>query len=124
MKPPLFRKVGCLRIPVPDLDAGLAFYRDVIGFEVWAQLPSAAFVSAGGYHHHLGFNTWRGEGVPPAPADAVGLHSWTIELPGGDDVAKLRERIAGAGIAVDAVQGGFLTRDPWNIPVQVREQKT
>jgi catechol 2,3-dioxygenase len=113
-----------VHLHVGSIDEGLAFYRDLIGFEVWAQLPSAAFVSAGGYHHHLGFNTWRGEGVPPAPADAVGLHRWTIELPGGDEVAEVRDRIAGAGIAVEAVEGGFLTRDPWDIPLQVRERTT
>jgi catechol 2,3-dioxygenase len=117
-------RLGHVHLHVGSIDEGLAFYRDLIGFEVWAQLPSAAFVSAGGYHHHLGFNTWRGEGVPPAPADAVGLHRWTIELPGGDEVAEVRDRIAGAGIAVEAVEGGFLTRDPWDIPLQVRERTT
>jgi catechol 2,3-dioxygenase len=117
-------RVGHLHLHVGSIDQGLAFYRDLIGFEVWAQLPTAAFVSAGGYHHHLGFNTWRGEGLPPAPADAVGLHSWTIELPGGGDVAQVRSRLAGAGIATDEIDGGFLTRDPWSIPVQVRGQTT
>ena len=56
-----------------DVEEAQRFYRDVIGFEVQTQFPSAAFVSVGGYHHHLAFNTWRGEGVPPAPGDAVGL---------------------------------------------------
>ena len=62
--------------------AACAFYRDVIGFDVMTHFPSAAFVSAGGYHHHLAFNTWRGEGVPPAPPDAVGLRHWTVAARG------------------------------------------
>src|SRR3954467_3963711 len=61
-------RMGHVHLHVSDIAEGLAFYRDVVGFEVWALLPSAAFVAAGGYHHHLGFNTWRGEGIAPAPA--------------------------------------------------------
>ena len=51
------------------------------------RFPSAAFIAAGGYHHHLGLNTWRGEGVPPMPAGAVGLRHWTIVLDSPADVA-------------------------------------
>jgi catechol 2,3-dioxygenase len=60
-------RVGHVHLHVGDVGRGLAFYRDLLGFEVWALLPSAAFVRAGDYHHHLGFNVWRGEGVPPRP---------------------------------------------------------
>src|SRR5690349_11885313 len=59
-------RMGHVHLHVGSIEDGLAFYSDVIGFDVWAQIPSAAFVSAGGYHHHLGFNTWRGDGVPRA----------------------------------------------------------
>ena len=52
-----------------------------IGFEAMTLLDSAAFVAAGGYHHHLGFNIWRGRGAPPVPAGVVGLRHWTIVLP-------------------------------------------
>jgi catechol 2,3-dioxygenase len=62
---------------VGDIEEAFRFYRAVVGFEVMTQFPSAAFVAAGGYHHHLGLNTWRGEGVPPAPEGVVGLHLWT-----------------------------------------------
>ncbi len=58
-------RMGHLHLHVGDVDRGLAFYRDVLGFELQANLGSAAFVSAGGYHHHLGFNVWRGPGVGP-----------------------------------------------------------
>jgi catechol 2,3-dioxygenase len=105
--------VGHVHLHVGDVDEGLAFYRDVIGFEVMTHFPTAAFVSAGGYHHHLAFNTWRGEGVPPAPPGAVGLRYWTVVLE-EDALAALRERAAAAGIEGEAKDGGLLLRDPWS----------
>ena len=106
--------VGHLHLHVGDVAAGLGFYRDVIGFEVKTQFPSAAFVSVGGYHHHLAFNTWRGEGVPPAPAGSVGLRRWTVLLD-EPDLDAVTRRLADAGIdASEDGAGEVLTRDPWN----------
>jgi catechol 2,3-dioxygenase len=100
--------VGHLHLHVGDVDEALRFYRDVVGFEVQTVMPTAAFVSAGGYHHHLAFNVWRGAGVPPAPDDAVGLRHWTIVL---DDPGAVAERVG----AVEERPDGYLVRDPWNI---------
>jgi catechol 2,3-dioxygenase len=78
-----------------------------------ATLPSAAFVSAGGYHHHLGFNTWRGEGVPPAPPHALGLRHWTVLLDDPADLAAVRTRVEAAGIVPEAgADDGLTVRDP------------
>jgi len=107
--------VGHLHLHVGDIDHGLAFYRDTVGFELMARLPTAAFVSAGGYHHHLGFNVWRGQGVPPAPEGVAGLRHWTIELPSEDDVAALAERARAGGFEVHDREVGILLRDPWRI---------
>jgi catechol 2,3-dioxygenase len=109
-----------VHLHVGSVEQGLAFYSDVIGFDVWAQIPTAAFVSAGGYHHHLGFNTWRGDGVPPAPEHSVGLQHWTVELPNGADVDAVRERVQAAGIAVERAGDGFTVRDPWGIALRVQ----
>ncbi len=98
-------RVGHLHLHVGDIERGLAFYRDVLGFEPQARMPSAAFVSAGGYHHHLGFNTWRGVGVPGAPDHRTGLRHWTVELPSAADVAAVRERAEAAGAPGRAVRG-------------------
>jgi catechol 2,3-dioxygenase len=106
--------VGHLHLHVGDLERALAFYRDVIGFEVMTLLPSAAFISAGGYHHHLGLNTWRGEGAAPAPDDAVGLRRWTLVVDDAPQVAAVRERVEAAGIDTEDADGGFVVRDPWN----------
>ena len=90
----------------------------MIGFEVMTLLDSAAFVAAGGYHHHLGFNIWRGHGVPPAPAGTVGLRHWTIVLPAAD-AAALRERVIAAGAPYEDTPEGLLVRDPWDIALLV-----
>jgi catechol 2,3-dioxygenase len=112
-------RVGHLHLHVGDIAAGLAFYRDVLGFEVWARMPTAAFVSAGGYHHHLGINTWRGEGAAPAPAQTVGLRHWTIVLQAPGEVEAVRARVRAAGIDSDDVPGGFAVTDPFGMAVDV-----
>jgi catechol 2,3-dioxygenase len=111
--------VGHLHLHVGDVDRALAFWRDGVGFEVMTRFPSAAFVAAGGYHHHLGLNTWRGEGVPPQPDGVVGLRHWRIALPGEAGVAEVRERVEAAGAELEERPGGFLARDPWRNAVEV-----
>jgi catechol 2,3-dioxygenase len=112
-------RVGHVHLHVGSIEDGLRFYRDTVGFDVQALLPTAAFVSAGGYHHHLGFNTWLGEGVPPQPRDVVGLRYWTIELDSDSDVAAVRARLEAAGTPVEPDGHGFVTSDPFQIPLRV-----
>ena len=110
--------VGHVHLHVGDLERGLGFYRDVLGFELMTFMPgAAAFVSAGGYHHHLGFNIWRGQGVLPVPEGRVGLRHWTVVLDDPEEVAAVRQRIRPAGIATEEREGGFLVRDPWGLAV-------
>ncbi len=111
-------RIGHLHLHVGSIADGLAFYRDVLGLQLRGALPSAAFVSAGGYHHHLGFNAWRGEGVGPAPTGTVGLRHWTIELPSAADVAAVRARVQRTGRSVTADEAGFTVRDPWDMSVR------
>jgi catechol 2,3-dioxygenase len=111
--------VGHLHLHVGDIDRALEFWRDAVGFEVMTRFPSAAFVSARGYHHHLGLNTWRGEGVSPAPDGVVGLRHWTIALDGAGEVDAVRERVTAAGAEVEEREGGFFSRDPWRNAVVV-----
>jgi catechol 2,3-dioxygenase len=112
-------RVGHVHLHVGDIEGALEFWRDRVGFEVMTRFPSAAFISAGGYHHHLGLNTWRGEGVPPMPAGTVGLRHWTVVLDSPEEVAVVRTRLEGAGAQVEERPDGFLTRDPWNNAVLV-----
>jgi catechol 2,3-dioxygenase len=105
-------RMGHVHLHVGDIDAARDFYAGVLGFEPMATYPGALFLAAGGYHHHVGLNTWRGEGVGPAPAGTVGLREWTIVLDAGS-LAKLGDRLAAAGLG-----DGDVLADPWGIRVR------
>ena len=102
-------RMGHVHLHVGDIDAAREFYAGVLGFEPMATYPGALFLAAGGYHHHLGVNTWRGEGVGPAPEGTVGLREWTVELD-ADTIAALRGRLAAS-----ALGDGDVVADPWRI---------
>lgn len=112
-------RMGHVHLHVGDIAEALAFYRDVVGFEVQADLGTAAFVSAGGYHHHLGLNVWNGRGAGAPPAHTAGLRHWTVQLPTAEDVAAVEARLRAAGAEVRAVEGGVLTADPSGTAVAV-----
>lgn len=111
--------VGHVHLHVGDVAEGLAFYRDILGFDLVTYMDSAAFVSAGGYHHHLAFNIWQGKGAPPAPPEAAGLLYWTIELPTQEDVAAARDRLSANGTETEDIANGFAASDPWGIAFHV-----
>ena len=109
-------RTGHLHLHVANINRALAFYRDVLGFEVMVNLGSAAFVSAGGYHHHLGFNVWLGQDVKSSPPGSAGLRHWTVVLETPEEVAAVRARAQAAGLEIEEKpSGGFLVRDPWQI---------
>jgi catechol 2,3-dioxygenase len=118
---PATTRMGHVHLHVRDLQEAVDFYHGVIGFDVMgmAERWGAAFVSAGGYHHHLGLNTWAGQGAPPRPADAAGLHHYTIELPDESSLVEVAARLAAAGVAwaeADAealpARSGWWLQDP------------
>ena len=96
--------IGHVHLKVADLERALGFYRDVLGFELQARMgPQAAFVGAGGYHHHIGLNTWSSRGgSPPAPG-ATGLFHVAIRYPTRRALADAVRRVAEAGIPLDGV---------------------
>ena len=110
--------MGHLHLHVGDIDAGLAFYRDVLGFELQANLGTAAFVSAGGYHHHLGFNVWHGRGVGPAPAHTAGLRHWTVSCPTAPTSPPCASAPRRRASRSSRPTAGFLVRDPWQTAVR------
>jgi catechol 2,3-dioxygenase len=90
--------IGHVHLNVGDLTAAEAFYSGALGFDVTVRgYPGALFVSAGGYHHHLGLNTWAGEGAPPAPDGSRGLRQFEIRLPRADQLAAEEDRLREAG---------------------------
>jgi catechol 2,3-dioxygenase len=91
--------IGHVHLQVSDLRRAEEFYAGLLGFQVTQRgYPGALFLSAGGYHHHLGLNTWASQGAPPPPADAVGLLSFALRLPDSDSWHLLRARMERAGV--------------------------
>jgi catechol 2,3-dioxygenase len=113
-------RMGHIHLHVGDLDAATRFYRDGVGFEVMATLPSAVFVSFARYHHHLAYNVWHGRGAPPAPDEAVGLEHWTLQLAGPDELSAARERLEALGASIEERPDGLLARDPSRVAVLLR----
>ena len=101
--------MGHVHLRVRDIDETIGFYRDILGMGLMAQLgDAAAFLSAGGYHHHLGANVWESRGAPPAPEGTARLHHLTIVVP---DEAE-RDRLAAAVGGAEEREDGVLVRDP------------
>jgi catechol 2,3-dioxygenase len=87
-------RIGHVHLKVADLDRALSFYRDLLGFEVTTMYGSqAAFLSAGGYHHHIGLNTWYSKGASPAPVRSAGLFHTAILYPTRKDLAFVFNRL-------------------------------
>ncbi len=94
--------MGHVHLRVAEIDSTVRFYRDVLGFGLMAQLgPQAAFLSAGGYHHHLGANVWESRGAPPAPAGSAALRQVTVLVPSEQERGRVLARIADAGLPID-----------------------
>jgi catechol 2,3-dioxygenase len=111
---PTETRVGHVHLHVRNIEEAVDFYHGIIGFDVMgvAKAFRMAFVSAGGYHHHVGLNTWQGEGAPPPPADAVGLRYFTVELPDQEAMDQVITRIDAAGIPSNPTDDGLLVHDP------------
>ena len=111
-------RIGHVHLKVADLDRALAFYCDVLGFEVTQRMGrQAAFVSAGGYHHHIGLNTWESAGGTPPPPGTMGLYHLAILYPDRASLADALARLVRAGIALDGaadhgVSEALYLRDP------------
>jgi catechol 2,3-dioxygenase len=114
-------RIGHVHLQVADLEAAESFYAGTLGFEVTVRgYPGALFLSAGGYHHHIGLNTWAGEGAPPPPPGSRGLRCFEIVLPDPDELARTSERIEAAGLEADRRNGAVLVADPSQNRVLVR----
>jgi catechol 2,3-dioxygenase len=110
---PTGTRLGHVHLNVADLTAAETFYSGALGFDVTVRgYPGALFVSAGGYHHHIGLNTWTGEGAPPPPPLSRGLRWFEIRLPGEAQLAAEEDRLRAAGFEPERVDGGVSVNDP------------
>lgn len=113
--------IGHVHLQVSELRAAAAFFQGPLGFEVTVgDLPGALFLSAGGYHHHIGANTWNSAGNPPPPAGAAGLRAYEIVLPDDAEVERALASAVTAGITLEHDDHGALVRDPAGIAVRLR----
>jgi catechol 2,3-dioxygenase len=105
--------IGHVHLQVGELVRTEAFYSDILGFDVVVRgYPGALFVSAGGYHHHLGLNTWNSAGGSPPPPGAVGLRSYDLVLPNESEVDAVLANVRAAGINTEPVPNGVELHDP------------
>ena len=95
--------IGHVHLKTADIDRVHAFYVDILGFDVVVRLPDALFVSAGGYHHHLGFNTWESRGGTPPPRGTTGLYHVAIRYPTRAALGDALRRLVAAGWPLDGV---------------------
>jgi catechol 2,3-dioxygenase len=91
-------QIGHVHLKVSDLDRAVAFYRDVLGFDLTARMPGAAFLSDGGYHHHIGLNTWQSAGGSPPPPGTTGLFHLAILYPTREELAAALRTVLDAGV--------------------------
>lgn len=95
-------QIGHVHLKVSDLERSAAFYRDAFGFELMDRFgDSAAFLSAGGYHHHLGLNTWESRGGPPPAGGTTGLYHFAILYPNRKELARALKRLIDHGVSID-----------------------
>jgi len=105
--------MGHIHLHVSQIAPAENFYTNVLGFDLMQRYgPSASFLSAGGYHHHIGMNTWAGVGAPPPPEDAIGLQSYTILLPGMADLQAVKERLRNKNVSFEDHSNLIITQDP------------
>ena len=112
--------MGHVHLHIGDIAAGSAFYSGALGFDktVW-HYPGALFLAAGGYHHHLGTNTWAGPTASPPSGSEARLLEWTIRVPDESTLAAARESLERAGYPAERNEMSISTRDPWGTPLRV-----
>jgi catechol 2,3-dioxygenase len=110
--------IGHVHFTVSGLEPAVAFYRDVIGFDVMMSIPSLVAVSAGGYHHHVNLNTWAGERAARDSDRVAGLSGWELRVPDGKARAALVERVRAAGSLVPS-SNGTMARDPDGVAIEI-----
>lgn len=111
---PAGTKLGHMHLQIGDIARAEAFYHGILGFDLVFRLPTALFISAGGYHHHIGLNTWHSQGAPAAPAGTAGLRFFTVVLPSEEARQAVVSRIEEAGLPVTRSGATITVQDPWN----------
>jgi catechol 2,3-dioxygenase len=110
---PAGTRLGHMHLQVGDIAQAATFYHEVLGFDVVARMPTALFISAGGYHHHIGMNVWHSKGAPPTPADMAGLRFFTIDFATDEARQAVLTRLDAARISYARTGDVVMIQDPW-----------
>lgn len=122
--------IGHVHLTVSNLEESLNFYHGLLGFDITTRYgDSAVFLSAGGYHHHIGLNTWQGKGIPPQPAGYAGLYHFAILYPKRRELAKIVKRLIDQNYPIEGasdhgVSEAIYLRDPDNIGIELYWDKS
>jgi catechol 2,3-dioxygenase len=116
---PIGTTLGHIHLQVTDIAETARFYSDVLGFDIVARMPSALFMSAGGYHHHIGANIWHSKGAEHAPEDSVKLQYFTVEFPDSDAREGVMQRLTAAGIDSETSGDVLEVRDPSGVDIRL-----
>ncbi len=119
---PAGTRVGHIHLQVGSIREARHFYHDILGFDVTAQLPGALFVSAGGYHHHIGLNTWQSQGGKPTPAGHAGLEKYVIAIPTQEGLQEVKDRLVAHEVPFEEQGGSVSVRDPWGNLIVLKVQ--
>jgi catechol 2,3-dioxygenase len=123
---PAGTRVGHIHLQVGDIKEAKRFYHTILGFDVTADLSEhgALFVSAGGYHHHIGLNTWHSRGAQPTPANAAGLQNYVISIPTRDGLLEVKERLVAHKVPFEEQEDLIRVNDPWSNQILLSVQPT
>ncbi len=112
--------IGHIHLQVGNIPQAEHFYHTILGFDITAHMASATFLSAGGYHHHIGANTWQSRGALPTPETAAGLQTFIIALPNQDALQAVKERLTAHNIPQQEQNGDILINDPWKNKIRLK----
>ena len=123
---PAGTRVGHIHLQVGDIKEAKHFYHTILGFDVTADLSEAGalFVSAGGYHHHIGLNTWHSRGAKPTPANSAGLQTYVITIPTREGLLEVKERLVAHEVPFEEQEDLIRVNDPWSNQILLNVQPT
>lgn len=117
---PAGTRVGHIHLQVAEIQQAEHFYHTILGFDITARMPGALFVSAGGYHHHIGLNTWNSRGAGPAPEGTAGLQSFIIAVPDAEALAAVRARLVDHHVPFQEQENAIVVADPWHNQIHIQ----
>src|SRR6266571_2632608 len=111
---PAGTRIGHIHLQIGDIKEAKRFYHTILGFDVTCHYPGALFVSAGGYHHHIGLNTWHSLGAKPTPANCAGLQTYVVAIPTREGLLAVKERLVAHKVAFEEQEDLIRVNDPWS----------